>query len=303
MTFELCKKNGVRLVGMRRVIWLKIVCALATCAMVFAAEAFPPVPRASANALGVTKGKSFDGGIVFINGKFLPPPYVVERWGTGLRINRRKVSGEVIDWTEFLKTQSDVTVTRSASARPAVPEPVELAPEPGSDEDESDSAFDDLFDDDGKKKPKVRKTVRRPAVRKPTASADEAAVAYSLSGDFVPNEASKNLLARINATRTEIDRLLRMGGFVCFGDSYHRVSGDARTTERLLTLLPDIMQRSESEAAFKAAVREAKMDFLTESLCEDLYANRIDYRQLRERLSQLRGGRDLERTLGTSGAF
>lgn len=274
-----------------------IVILLAACAVVFSAEAFPAVPRASANALGVTKGNSFDGGVVFINGKYLPPPYVVERWGTGLRINRRKVTGQVIDWTEFLKTQSDVTVTRSASARSSAPEPVELAPEPGSDQDESDSAFDDLFDDGGKK-PRVRKTVRKPA-----ASADESAVTYSLSGDFVPNEASKNLLARINATRTEIDRLLRMGGFVCFGDNYHRVSGDARTAERLLALLPDIMQHSESEAAFKAAVREAKLEFLTESLCEDLYANRIDYRQLRERLSQLKGNRDLERKLGTSRAF
>lgn len=279
-----------------------IVILLATCAVVLAAEAFPSVPRASANALGVTKGKTFDGGVVFINGKYLPPPYVVERWGTGLRINRRKVTGEVIDWTEFLKTQSDVTVSRSASARSSAPEPVELAPEPGSDQDESDSAFDDLFDDDGKK-PKVRKTVRKPAARKPAGTADEPAVTYSLNGDFVPNEASKKLLARINATRTEIDRLLRMGGFVCFGDSYHRVSGDARTAERLLALLPDIMQHSESEASFKAAVREAKMDFLTESLCEDLYANRIDYRQLRERLSQLKGNRDLERKLGTSRAF
>ena len=298
MSFEFFKKKGARLLGMSREILVGIGCVLAVCAVVFSAEAFPSVPRASANALGVTKGKSFDGGVVFINGKYLPPPYVVERWGTGLRINRRKVTGQVIDWTEFLKTQSDVTVSRSASARSSAPEPVELAPEPGSGQDESDSALDDLFDDDGKK-PKVRK----PAVRKPAASADESAVTYSLSGDFVPNEASKNLLARINATRTEIDRLLRMGGFVCFGDGYHRVSGDARTAERLLALLPDIMQHSESEAAFKAAVREAKLEFLTESLCEDLYASRIDYRQLRERLSQLKGNRDLERKLGNSGTF
>lgn len=298
MSVELCKKKGVRLVGMSREILVGIGCVLAVCAVVFSAEAFPSVPRASANALGVTKGKSFDGGVVFINGKYLPPPYVVERWGTGLRINRRKVTGQVIDWTEFLKTQSDVTVTRSASARSSAPEPVELAPEPGSDQDGTGSAFDDLFDDGGKKRPNVRKTVRKPAE-----TSAEAAVSYSLSGDFAPNEASKNLLARINATRTEIDRLLRMGGFVCFGDNYHRVSGDARTAERLLALLPDIMQHSESEAAFKAAVREAKLEFLAESLCEDLYANRIDYRQLRERLSQLKGNRDLERALGNSGTF
>lgn len=279
-----------------------VVILLAACAVVFSAGAFPSVPRASANALGVTKGRAFDGGVVFINGKYLPPPYVVERWGTGLRINGRKVTGQVIDWTEFLKTQSDVSVSRSAPVRSAAPGPVALAPEPGSNDDESGSAFDDLFDGDGEKKPKARKKLAGPVVvRKPTVRSDEPKVSYSLNGDFVPNEASKALVAQINAARTEIDRLLRMGGFVCFGDNYHRVSGDARTAERLLKLLPDMMQRCANEAAFKAAVRGAKLDFLTESLNADLYRNRIDYRQLRERLRQLKGNRDLERALERSG--
>ena len=278
--------------------WKAAVILLATGAVVFSAGAFPSVPRASADALGVTKGKPFDGGVVFVNGKYLPPPYVVERWGTGLRINGTKVSGQVVDWIEFLKTQSGVRVSRSAPVSSSLPEPVQLAPEPGSAED---GLIDDLFDDDGNQSKLALKKERRSVVRKPTARSVEPVTTYSLDGDFVPNEASKALLLRVNTIRSEIDRLLRMGGFACFGDRYHRVSGDARTAERLLEILPSLMQRSASEQAFKAAVREAKLDFLTESLCEDLYRNRIDYRELRNRLRQLRGDRELQRVFGHSG--
>ena len=95
---------------------LKIGLLAAVAAALFAAgdvSAMPEVPMDSAKALGVTKGKAFRSGLVFINGKYLPPPYVVSRWGTGLRINNKPVTGQIINWTEFLKTQSGVKVSKT----------------------------------------------------------------------------------------------------------------------------------------------------------------------------------------------
>ena len=60
------------------------------------------IPKASGKALGVTRGRQFDAGLVFINGKFIEPPYVVERWGVGISINGTPAVPQVIDWTEFL---------------------------------------------------------------------------------------------------------------------------------------------------------------------------------------------------------
>ena len=53
--------------------------ALMVAALATAASAMHEIPKASAKALGVTRGKSFSSGVVFIEGKYIPPPYVVER--------------------------------------------------------------------------------------------------------------------------------------------------------------------------------------------------------------------------------
>lgn len=262
-----------------------------------AAMAFPKIPKESAKALGATKGKSIDEGVVFVNGKYLPPPYVVERWGTGLRINGRKVSGQVIDWSEFVKTQSGVKVTKTTA--PAAPQPVELAPEPGSAEDDSDSSLDDLFDDDaGKKKPKAK--ARKPVVRK-APPAPVTTTTYSMEGDFTPNDASKALLGRINGVRRDIDLTLRKGGFICFGDGYARISGDARTAERLMETLPDLLQHNDTPQAFLSAVHGANLELLTGPLCDDLFRNRIDYRILRDRSQQLKKDKEWKKALESSG--
>ena len=255
--------------------------------------AFQPIPKEGAKALGVTRGKPFSAGMVFINGKYIEPPYVVERWGTGIRINSIPVTGQVVDWNEFLKTQDGVKTVKKESVQTRDPVPVAqpvpaATPAPASDA----SSLDDLFDDD----PKPTKTASAPrTVATPSASRQVAAsavprtvTAYALSGAFKPNEASKALLGRINSSRTEIDRILRSGGFVCFGDSYSRVTGDKRTLMALLERLPELEQRSESLDAFRAGVRSAGLVYLNEVLCEDLFRNRIDYRSLKERRERIK---------------
>ena len=97
-------------------IWLMAAAALSAAA----ALAMPTIPKASATALGVTRGRPFSSGVVFVEGKYIEPPYVVERWGTGIRINGKAVTGQVINWNEFLKTQEGVKVSRSEQeAEPA----------------------------------------------------------------------------------------------------------------------------------------------------------------------------------------
>ena len=261
--------------------------------------AFQPIPKESAKALGVTRGKKFSSGIVFINGKYVEPPYVVERWGTGIRINSIPVTGQVIDWIEFLKTQPGVKVEKSeAAAAPEkeskpVPEPA-AAPVPAPAEDVDASSLDDLFDDDPKPAKSTKATT---APKAPVVAASAApkpvktAVTYVLSEKFKHNDDSKALLKRINANRTEIDRTLRSGGFICFGDSYSQVQGDRRTLMELLEVLPELQQRSPDVQAFCVKIREAKLVYLNEVLRWDLFRNRTDYRKLMERREKLKSDR------------
>ena len=262
--------------------------AAAVCAIV--AQAMPEIPKASAKALGVTRGKAFSSGLLFVNGKYVPPPYVVERWGTGIRINGQQVTGQVVEWTEFVKTQSGVKVTRSeapAEATPA-PQPAEAAPAAASNDDD-DSSLDDLFDDDPKPKKKApMKSLRRPpAPRKPSVT-----VSYSLDGDFVPNDASRALLAKVNAARTEIDKRLRSGGFIFFGDMYSRIDGDSGTALKILEKVPELQRQSDNQQQFYSAIRAAGLVYLHEQICADLFANRLDYRKLQERRTKWK--KDLE---------
>ena len=261
------------------------------------AFAFQPIPKESAKALGVTRGKSFSAGAVFVDGKYIEPPYVVERWGTGIRINSIPVTGQVIDWNEFLKTQDGLKIEKKEPESAQV-EPVKEEPKPAPVPDVDVSALDDLFGDDSK--PEKAESALKPT---PTSVATvstpkPAACAYVLSGAFKPNDASKALVNRINKSRTEIDRILRSGGFICFGTRYPRVFGDKRTLMEMFDVLPELMQRSESVDAFRSGVHAAHLVYFNDLLCQELFKNKIDYRKLKERREKFKADQRWKRLLG-----
>lgn len=265
------------------------------------AFAFQPVPKESAKALGVTRGKKFSSGAVFVNGRYIEPPYVIERWGTGIRVNSIPVTGQVVDWLEFLKTQPGARIEKVApevsSAKVQVPGPAAAsAPKPVEDVDAS--SLDDLFDDDPKPVKSAKAAAPKVVVAAPVASKPaKMSVTYVLSEKFRHNDDSKALLKRINANRTEIDRMLRSGGFICFGDSYSQVQGDKRAFMELLESLPELQQRSPDVQTFCGRVRGAKLVYLNEVLCWDLFRNRADYRKLRERREKLKADQKWDQIL------
>ena len=273
--------------------------------MATAVMAFQPIPKASARALGVTRGKSFSKGLVFINGKYLPPPYVVERWGTGIRINSTPVTGQIVDWNEFLKTQPGVKTVTTEPESVAVSESAEPEAEAEATSEtqtvESAAAdvnsLDDLFEDDSdendvKKKPAVARSTPKPKVVHKPAPKPRATVSYVLEGDFVPNEETKALVKRINQTRTDVDRTLRSGGFLCFGDKYPNLSGDSRLLKKLLSKLPELQQQATDEADFVSSAYAANIVYLNETLLRELYKNRIDYLQLKRLRAKLNDNLD-----------
>lgn len=266
-------------------------------------EAFQPIPKEGAKALGVTRGKPFSAGAVFINGKYIEPPYVVERWGTGIRINSIPVTGQVVDWNEFLKTQDGVKMVKKeiSPAQESAPaaQPVQSAtPAPAVDV----SSLDDLFADNQKPAKSASRSAATSAASRPSAvsATPKSVTTYTLSGAFKPNESSKALVGRINSARTEIDRILRSGGFICFGTHYPRVSGDKRTLMAMFDVLPELMQSSESIEAFCSGVHSANLVYFNDALCQELFKNRIDYRKLKERREKFKSDQKWKQILGDS---
>ena len=243
---------------------------------------FPRVPAQALRSLKATIGKPFRSGWVFIDGKYIEPPYKVERYGTALRINGNQVTGEIVPWEEFIKTQDGVKMTKSeapaADPTAAAPEP---EPEPEPEEDDSwENSLDDLFDDDPapKKTAKKKTAGYKPRPKKPTVT-----VTYSFDGEFVHNDKSKALLARINAARTKLDSHLRSGGLCYFSAYYSGVRVDGRAAKEAMAKLPDLMKQSTSAEGLAQAIRSNGITYLSAPFINDLFKNKVDYIRLLQR--------------------
>ena len=276
-----------------------LAAALAACAA-GAAEvrrSFEAVPKQALVERKATVGRPFSSGLVFLDGKFIPPPYKVERYGTALRINGQQVSGQIIPWDEFLKTQAGVRVERveaPASEAPAAAEE-EASAESSYSDDLSDD-FDDLFDDN----PKPKKKTSRPAARRPAAPPPPAARVI-FDGEFKPNTKTKAMVARLNKHRTDLEVMLRKGGAYFFGRRYSAVRADRAPADMFIEVIPQVMKDCSTFEAFSSVARAKGITYLSEAVLRDLFRNRLDYIKLQERAKAVRDERKWEAMLNKAG--
>lgn len=255
---------------------------------VVAEAAFVPAPKEAVKALKITKGKPFSSGVVFINGKFIEPPYVVERYGNVLRINKIQITNAIIDWSDFLKTQDSSIVAQTEVVEEPVadeptPEPVESAPiSMDDDDDDDDDPLADLFDDTPAPKKTSRKQAAHHAPAK-KAAAPKTKTTITLAGKFDLNAKAAMMVNKINAMRTEIDASLRRGCFFCFGSTYSRVSGDRAAANKILQDVPKIMKDNSEYGPFADGIRRAGFVYFPPNLVREMFANRIDYLTIQER--------------------
>jgi hypothetical protein len=263
-------------------------------------RSFGAVPKQALVELKATVGKPFSSGLVFVDGKFIPPPYKVERFGTAFRINGQQVTRQVIPWDEFLKTQSGVRIEQteiepSAPSESAAPEPVVEESEPA---DDISDDFDDLFDDN----PKPKKKTTRPAARKPAPkpSAPTVATKVVFEGEFKHNLKTKAMVTKLNKMRTNLEVALRNGRAYFFGTRYSTVTADRAPADMFLAAVPQAMKENSDYEEFASAVRAKGIVFLPESVLRDLFRNRLDYIKLQERARAVKEERSWEKKLNNS---
>ena len=183
-----------------------------------AAPQFEEVPAGANKALKAVKGKPIRSGMVFVNGHYVKPSYVLMRSGTALFINySTQITGQVIPWKAFLATQGGGAAAAPQPAAPVPPRPVQNV--------------DDLFAD-----------TPSPAAKAPAAAAASTAATVEEETSFTPNEQTKRMLKRINDRRSYFDRKLREGNVIFFGTRYSPVSLDSRLVRSLLTVLPEALR-------------------------------------------------------------
>lgn len=275
---------------------------------------FEKVPRDALVALQEARGKPFIAGAVFVNGKYLPPPYVVSRYGTAIVINGCQVTGQVIPWSRFLGARPAAAAPEAASdaapaadksapqekfeeakslddlfsdgpadsggSSPAAPAAAPVAA--AADSEDLDSTIDDLFGDEtDKPKPKPR-----PAVAK--ARAPRPAVPAGPPPKYVPSARTRQLQETIDMQRTQTDRSLRSGHFYFFSPRYASVGGNLRILGSLMEKLPDAMKDAASAEDLYARMRRAGLGFVSMELCTDLYANKRTFPSLYELRTRVR---------------
>lgn len=285
---------------------------------------FEKVPRDALVALHESRGKPFTAGAVFVNGKYLKPPYVVSRYGTAIVINGHQVTGQLIPWSKFTgarvasaaRSASDMDDPSSAyqseaggstgkyeeaksldelfeddpgtSGAPAAPQ-AEAAPADTSDDD--DDALDDLFGDDPPKPKAQPKPKPRPAPRaQPSAVARAAQDSDPATPPekFEHNARTKQLLETIDKQRTMIDRTLRANHFYFFSPRYASVGGNLRTLGSMAEKLPDAMKDSTSPDDLFARMRKSGLGFVSMEVCTDLYVNRLTFPAIYELRNRIR---------------
>ena len=229
---------------------------------------FEEVPSAANKALKAVKGKPIRTGMVFVNGHYVAPPYVLMRSGTALFLNyNTQITGQIVPWKTFLATQGG----GAAAPKSATPAPARTA-----------QSVDDLFAD---------------APPPPPKNAAPAAADVAESVDFTPNEQSRRLLKRINDRRSYLDRKLREGDVIFFGSRYAPVSVAPRLARDLLAILPEAIRDSSDGADLYGKMRGRGITYMTREICDELVENRADYSYLVERRKEMAKADELNKLL------
>ena len=240
-------------------------------ALVLAAGAATPqfeeVPAGANKALKAVRGKPIRTGMVFVNGHYVKPPYVLMRSGTALFANAStQITGQVVPWKAFLATQGGASAPKpSAPAQPRTAQNV-----------------DDLFAD------------APPPASKATAPA-AADVAEDV--DFTPNARSDRLLDQINKQRSFFDRSLREGYVIFFGSRYAPVRVAPRLARDLMAMLPEAIRDSSDGADLFGKMRGRGITYMTREICDELIENRADYSQIVERRKEMEKADELNKLL------
>jgi len=274
---------------------------------------FPKPPDAAVRALKITKGQAFSSGYVFINGRYVPPPYVVERYGNVIRINGIQVTRQMVPWVEFAKTQKGfrevvpeeesreektADETSAAAEEDATP-----ARQPSAAPARGAVSLEELFDDGAVAAPasgeerhiaekhssapdvQMKKSeTSRPVAKNPPRRQEKE---YVFDGEFIANPSTDALVEKINDYRMKCDSRLRAGGYLFFGTRYKVQTGNMRMAKYLVAQLPSIMKDSQSYSSFASEMHRAGLSFLPEAVMRDLFLYRhVSFVNLLERAKQ-----------------
>jgi len=241
----------------------------------------PEVSAEAIEALGVTTGTPKRNGFVFIEGRYLSPPYTVSRKGNAIFINRIQVE-QPIAWTAEALTPTAVPPSQkieSAKVSPAasapesadivvVPEPQVAKTEPAGEATRVGKTLDALFDD----------PATNTAVEKYAATPEKKAVPVVLT-----QKQKEEFRQKLDAIRLRFELGLGQGEIYFFSPKNGRVNGTYGTARALFMVLPEAVRYAQSPQDLLSRLCQGGVFFLDINACTDLYKHKLNFTALSAR--------------------
>lgn len=249
-------------------------------------------------------------GFVFIEGRYVSPPYTVTRKGTGIFINRIQIE-QPVSWSLFATSQDAGAEPRKKTVdadgdfealTPDVAKPAERAAPAAAEpaKPKAVKSIDDLFADDAAPAPAKAEAAepekaegQKPAAVAPAAS--EAAPAQTAAPQPPavrrdPEELKRlreELKGKIDNIRKGYEMALGRGEFFFFSERQSRLNGNYGTARTLIGVLPDAMRNAQSPLDLMQRLNQGGVYFVDQGICSALYTNKRTFPLLSERLRQI----------------
>ncbi|MDD4019066.1 MAG: hypothetical protein PHV28_14120 [Kiritimatiellae bacterium] len=249
-------------------------------ASVSGAVELPEVPEEALAELGTTLGMPQRAGFVFIEGRYLPPPYTVTRKGNGIFINRIQIQ-QPVPWDAFNGAPGNGTGKKAVDADgdfEKVDAPQKTASPGDSTAPQAVKSIDDLFAD-GEEKPAM------PANAAPEPQAP-ARTAKALGTEEVKQKKDE-LRANLERLRKGYEQALAQGEMFFFSQRHNRVNGNYGTARTLMGVLPKALRHAQSPQDLMARLNQGGVYFIDLGMCSALFKNKHTFPLLEERLTKI----------------
>jgi len=279
------------------------------------AWALPDVPEEAKKELGSTYGVPQMDGFVFIEGKYIAPPYSVSRKGNGIFINRIQIA-QPVAWTAVggsvpepppqpsVKKATDgdfEEVEEPPAPAPAADAPAEkpdgennevvdeqAAPAENKESDTVKKKIDDLFADD-EDEPAAPPAPKAGLPRAP-ATPQEGKVAKVTAPVSVADAPAKKaeLRQNLDKLRLHYENSLKQNNFFFFSESHSVISGNSGSSRTLIYALPSALRSARSAEDLLARLQRQGVYFLDLPTAVQLFRNRLSFPQLEQRLETVK---------------
>jgi hypothetical protein len=249
----------------------------------------PEVPSEAIEALGLTLGTPKRKGFVFIEGRYISPPYTVSRKGNGIFINRIQVE-QPIAWTAEALTPSAISLNKTVVDIPEKAEEVNPSPlpppfdtatpvavidsgavaTPPTTEGQVGKSLDALFD--GPSTNNIVIDAPNPA------GLEKKALPVGLT-----QQQKDELRKKLDMIRARFELGLAQGEIYFFNMKHGRVNGTYGTAKALFAVLPEALRYSQSPQDLMARLCQGGVSFLDLATCTDLYKNKLNFMVLNDR--------------------